>query len=162
MELTEAQQRLPEQLKAVVGAENVTSNVKVRGSRLGKGTAMLLGLEYLKVEPYYTILYAILHAILYILKYYTMPYTILIHAIYHTPYAIHRPRVHQLSRLVLQPSTLRQAVRCLELCSLAQVAVLPQGANTSLTGGSVPRDCDRPFAAGRTGSEGFEMDLDGV
>ncbi|CAK9058776.1 Quinone-dependent D-lactate dehydrogenase (D-lactate dehydrogenase) (D-LDH), partial [Durusdinium trenchii] len=88
VELTEAQKKLPEQLKALLGAENVKSNVNVRGSRLGKGTAML----------------------------------------------------------VLKPGTLREALQALELCAKAEVAVLPQGANTSLTGGSVPRnDCDRPF-----------------
>ena len=52
MELTDAQQRLSEQLKAVLGAENVSSNVKVRGSRLGKGTAMRLEqAKCLAVEP---------------------------------------------------------------------------------------------------------------
>lgn len=68
----------------------------------------------------------------------------------HAPRASQMPCGRAFLRLVLQPSSLRQAMRCLELCSRAQVAVLPQGANTSLTGGSVPRDeCDRPFAAGR-------------
>ncbi|CAK9104719.1 unnamed protein product [Durusdinium trenchii] len=47
-------------------------------------------------------------------------------------------------RLVLKPGTLREALQALELCAKAEVAVLPQGANTSLTGGSVPRnDCPR-------------------
>lgn len=88
VELTEAQKKLPDELKKLVGAENVSSNVKLRGSRLGKGTAML----------------------------------------------------------VAKPRSLREALRTLELCAKADVAVLPQGANTSLTGGSVPRDdCDRPF-----------------
>lgn len=44
------------------------------------------------------------------------------------------------------PGTLAEAVKVLKMCVAADVAVLPQGANTGLTGGSVPRDglCDRP------------------
>jgi len=46
---------------------------------------------------------------------------------------------------VVKPGTLTQALEVLRACSSAEVAVLPQGANTSLTGGSVPRaECDRP------------------
>ena len=47
---------------------------------------------------------------------------------------------------VVQPGTLKQAVECLRACVKAKVAVIPQGKNTGLTGGSVPRSdrCDRP------------------
>jgi len=46
---------------------------------------------------------------------------------------------------VVRPGTLEEAVRVLEACVAADVAVIPQGANSGLTGGSVPRDeCDRP------------------
>lgn len=47
---------------------------------------------------------------------------------------------------VVSPGSLKEAIRCLELAVEAKCAVLPQGANTGLTGGSVPRDesCDRP------------------
>lgn len=47
---------------------------------------------------------------------------------------------------VVSPGTLEEAVEVLQACVRAGVAVLPQGANTGLTGGSVPRDtlCDRP------------------
>lgn len=41
------------------------------------------------------------------------------------------------------PSTLREAVDALQLCVDHGVAVVPQGANSGLTGGSVPRD-NRP------------------
>mmetsp|Transcript_95001 Transcript_95001/g.198543 ORF Transcript_95001/g.198543 Transcript_95001/m.198543 type:complete len:669 (+) Transcript_95001:107-2113(+) len=46
----------------------------------------------------------------------------------------------------VSPGTLEEAVKVLELCTAANVAVLPQGANTSLTGGAVPRNeaLDRP------------------
>lgn len=46
----------------------------------------------------------------------------------------------------VSPGTMREAIRALELCVAADVAVIPQGANTSLTGGSIARnaDCDRP------------------
>eukprot|EP00434_Breviolum_minutum_P031866 symbB.v1.2.028181.t1/scaffold2963.1/size66434/2 len=88
VELTDAQKKLPEELKKLLGAQNVSSNVTLRGSRLGKGTALL----------------------------------------------------------VAKPLSLREALQTLEICAKANVAILPQGANTSLTGGSVPRDdCDRPF-----------------
>lgn len=47
--------------------------------------------------------------------------------------------------LVVSPGTLAEAVKVLRACVSADVAVLPQGANTGLTGGSVPRNtCDRP------------------
>lgn len=50
------------------------------------------------------------------------------------------------SMAYVSPGTLAEAVKVLEMCVAADVAILPQGANTSLTGGSVPRDglCDRP------------------
>ena len=41
---------------------------------------------------------------------------------------------------VVRPGTLREAVAVVEACLEAGTAVLPQGANTGLTGGSVPRD----------------------
>merc|ERR1719277_1338778 len=46
----------------------------------------------------------------------------------------------------VSPGTLEEAVKVLELCVKADVAIIPQGANTSLTGASVPRngECDRP------------------
>jgi len=46
----------------------------------------------------------------------------------------------------VSPGTLAEAVKVLEMCTKADVAIVPQGANTSLTGGSVPRNeqCDRP------------------
>jgi len=46
----------------------------------------------------------------------------------------------------VSPGTLSEAVKVLELCVAADVAIVPQGANTSLTGASVPRDetSDRP------------------
>ena len=40
---------------------------------------------------------------------------------------------------VARPRTLRQAVEALQACADAGVAVIPQGANSGLTGGSVPR-----------------------
>lgn len=46
----------------------------------------------------------------------------------------------------VSPGTMKEAVQVLKACVAADVAVLPQGANTSLTGGSVARaECDRPF-----------------
>lgn len=46
---------------------------------------------------------------------------------------------------VVRPGSLQEAVEVLKACVAADVAVLPQGANTSLTGGSIPRDSsDRP------------------
>lgn len=86
--LTEAQQQLQGKLNGIVGSKYVTPSVTMRGSRLGKGVAMLN----------------------------------------------------------IQPGTLGEAVKVLEACTAAGVAILPQGANTSLTGGSVPRDdaSDRP------------------
>jgi len=47
---------------------------------------------------------------------------------------------------IVKPGTLKEAVEVLKECVKADVALLPQGANTGLTGGSVPRDvyCDRP------------------
>lgn len=47
---------------------------------------------------------------------------------------------------VCRPGTLEEAVAVLRVCVAADVAVIPQGRNTGLTGGSVPRDtlCDRP------------------
>ena len=46
---------------------------------------------------------------------------------------------------VVKPGSLRETVDVLRACVHAGVAILPQGKNTGLTGGSVPRDqCDRP------------------
>lgn len=47
---------------------------------------------------------------------------------------------------VCQPGSLREAADALKACVTANVAVIPQGKNTGLTGGSVPRSelCDRP------------------
>lgn len=49
---------------------------------------------------------------------------------------------------VVRPGTLQQCLDCLQACVDADVTVLPQGANTGLTGGSVPRGyehgVDRP------------------
>lgn len=46
----------------------------------------------------------------------------------------------------VSPGSLAEAARVLELCVAADVAIVPQGANTSLTGAAVPRDetSDRP------------------
>ena len=46
----------------------------------------------------------------------------------------------------VSPGTLKETVEAVKACIAADVAILPQGANTSLTGGSVARDteCDRP------------------
>lgn len=46
----------------------------------------------------------------------------------------------------VSPGTLRQALDALKACVSADVAIVPQGANTSLTGASIARDdeCDRP------------------
>jgi D-lactate dehydrogenase len=47
---------------------------------------------------------------------------------------------------VIKPQTLIQAKSVFELCAQNDVAILSQGRNTGLTGGSVPRDgADRPF-----------------
>ena len=87
VQLTCAQEELAGKLCEIVGKSNVSSNVTMRGSRLGKGTALA----------------------------------------------------------VVKPGSLKEAIAVLTACSAAEVAVLPQGANTSLTGGSVPRgECDRP------------------
>jgi D-lactate dehydrogenase (quinone) len=47
---------------------------------------------------------------------------------------------------VVQPKSLKEAVAALRACVAADVVVIPQGRNTGLTGGSVPRSdlCDRP------------------
>ena len=46
---------------------------------------------------------------------------------------------------VVRPGNLTEAVAALRACAAAGVAIVPQGANTGLTGGSVPRDeCERP------------------
>ena len=85
--LTDVQQQLGGKLGEIVGRGNVSSNVTMRGSRLGEGTALA----------------------------------------------------------VVKPGSLHEAMAVLRACCAAGVAVLPQGANTSLTGGSVPRgECDRP------------------
>lgn len=47
---------------------------------------------------------------------------------------------------VALPATIEEAVAVLQACVDAGVAVIPQGRNTGLTGGSVPRDsAGRPF-----------------
>jgi len=48
--------------------------------------------------------------------------------------------------VLVSPGSLEEAVEVLKACAAAGVAIIPQGANTGLTGGSVPRDnlCDRP------------------
>ncbi len=46
---------------------------------------------------------------------------------------------------VIKPQTLQEAKTALEICTRYNVAILPQGQNTGLTGGSVPRSLDRPF-----------------
>ncbi|CAE7655006.1 dld [Symbiodinium pilosum] len=47
---------------------------------------------------------------------------------------------------VVKPGTLDEALRVLKACVAADTAIIPQGAKTGLTGGSVPRGsgCDRP------------------
>jgi D-lactate dehydrogenase len=45
----------------------------------------------------------------------------------------------------VKPKTMQQAIDVLQECVSADVAIVPQGANSGLTGGSVPRDAqDRP------------------
>mmetsp|Transcript_34057 Transcript_34057/g.45004 ORF Transcript_34057/g.45004 Transcript_34057/m.45004 type:complete len:654 (+) Transcript_34057:103-2064(+) len=53
---------------------------------------------------------------------------------------------HGTALAIARPGTLAEAIQVLEACVAAGVAIVPQGANTGLTGGSVPRDtlCDRP------------------
>ena len=65
------------------------------------------------------------------------------HSIYTRGARIGSGRTHA----VVRPGTLREAVAALRACVAAGFVVLPQGANTGLTGGSVPRDgaCDRPY-----------------
>ena len=46
---------------------------------------------------------------------------------------------------VVRPGTIQEAIDCLQACVDGDVCVIPQGANTGLTGASVPRDAlDRP------------------
>jgi len=45
---------------------------------------------------------------------------------------------------IVTPTTLREAVKILQEAVAANCVVVPQGANTGLTGGSVPRDQQRP------------------
>ena len=47
---------------------------------------------------------------------------------------------------VVRPGTLDEAIQVLRACVAADAAIVPQGAKTGLTGGSVPRGsgCDRP------------------
>ena len=45
---------------------------------------------------------------------------------------------------IVQPESIGDAVKALEAAVLADAVVIPQGQNTGLTGGSVPRDHDRP------------------
>eukprot|EP00957_Ditylum_brightwellii_P211393 15366125-Ditylum_brightwellii.AAC.1 len=51
---------------------------------------------------------------------------------------------HGSALAIVTPTTLREAVNCLQAIVDADCVVVPQGANTGLTGGSVPRDNDRP------------------
>ena len=46
--------------------------------------------------------------------------------------------------VVVRPSTIQQALDCLQACVDADACVIPQGANTGLTGGSVPRAAGEP------------------
>ena len=41
---------------------------------------------------------------------------------------------------VVRPGTIQEAIDCLQACVDGDVCVIPQGANTGLTGASVPRD----------------------
>jgi FAD/FMN-containing dehydrogenase len=45
--------------------------------------------------------------------------------------------------LVARPTTTQQVAACMRICSEAGIAVVPQGGNTGLVGGSVPRAEDR-------------------
>jgi len=47
--------------------------------------------------------------------------------------------------VVVRPGSLRETTQVLEMCLEAGVAIVPQGAKTAVTGGSVPRPCDRPM-----------------
>uniref|UniRef100_A0A7S2DUI9 FAD-binding PCMH-type domain-containing protein n=1 Tax=Alexandrium andersonii TaxID=327968 RepID=A0A7S2DUI9_9DINO len=86
--ITQAQKSLPDKLSAIVGSGNVKLNKDLKGSRLGRGTAMAF----------------------------------------------------------VKPGNMKEAIEVLKACVAADVAVIPQGANTALTGASVPRndECDRP------------------
>mmetsp|Transcript_114751 Transcript_114751/g.335550 ORF Transcript_114751/g.335550 Transcript_114751/m.335550 type:complete len:691 (-) Transcript_114751:42-2114(-) len=86
--MTEAQSKLTGKLESIVGSSNIKRNADMKGSRLGRGTAMVM----------------------------------------------------------VKPGSMKEAVEVLQACVAADVAVIPQGANTSLTGASVPRnaECDRP------------------
>ena len=46
---------------------------------------------------------------------------------------------------VIRPGTLTQAIQCLQIILDHDCVVIPQGANTGLTGGSVPRDNNKDF-----------------
>uniref|UniRef100_A0A7S4T4W3 FAD-binding PCMH-type domain-containing protein n=1 Tax=Alexandrium monilatum TaxID=311494 RepID=A0A7S4T4W3_9DINO len=86
--MTEAQKNLAGKLAGIVGNGNVKKNADMKGSRLGRGTALCL----------------------------------------------------------VKPGSMKEAIEVLKACVAADVAVIPQGANTALTGASVPRnaECDRP------------------
>ena len=45
---------------------------------------------------------------------------------------------------LVKPGTIQECLDALQACVDADVAVLPQGANTGLTGGSIPREGERP------------------
>ena len=47
---------------------------------------------------------------------------------------------HGKALCIVQPGTVREAVKCLQVIVDANCVILPQGANTGLTGGSVPRN----------------------
>jgi FAD/FMN-containing dehydrogenase len=44
------------------------------------------------------------------------------------------------TRLVLKPASTEEAAKVVQLCAAARVAIVPQGGNTGLVGGSVPDD----------------------
>ena len=54
-------------------------------------------------------------------------------------------RFHGPVRAVVRPTSSRQVAAVLAVCAQAGVAVLPQGGNTSLVGGSVPGSGDEPM-----------------
>jgi D-lactate dehydrogenase (quinone) len=57
-----------------------------------------------------------------------------------TPYTKGVRIGHGNAEIIFRPGTLKEAVAGLKLCVAADVIVIPQGRNTGLTGGSVPRD----------------------
>jgi FAD/FMN-containing dehydrogenase len=49
-------------------------------------------------------------------------------------------RFHGTARFVVRPGSTAEVARVIEACAAAEVAVVPQGGNTGLVGGGVPRD----------------------